>query len=392
MKNSRVRGTIRLLVLCARPETGAEARSEVGRLLAAGPDWEDLLAKADGEGLVPLLYWNLRSRGAAVPPDVMERLKIHYLRSLARNAQTAKDLEPFLRAVTAAGLKIVLTKGLRLASTIYPDPALRPFWDVDFFARPADWPAIRNILVAQGFEETAEAGTGPEAGDAAWAYSPYFRRNGLIVEFHFSLLGLHSPAGPARLEDMTAPPLAVRGTEVPILSPEHELCYLCLHAQQHSYQKLIWLADIAGLASRPGLDRDKIAGVCASLGIRASVHHGLRLAESLWPGSVPPDLAAGLRPRLLQRAALRFFWPEAAVAGRDALLAWPYDMPSLFSLWERKSPGAAVRVLSGLLFPPRRWLAQASGVPENSPRICLQYARRILRPLGLAARRLVNAR
>jgi len=392
MKTLCAARTTRLLVLCARPEPAGEARAEIGRLLSAGPDWESLLARAEGEGLLPLLYWSLRESSAAVPPDVRERLKIHYIKSLARNSQTAKDLEPFLRAVTDAGLKIVLTKGLRLASTVYPDLGLRPFWDVDFFARPADWPAIRSILEAQGFEETPESGTAPEAGDAAWAYSPYFRRNGLTVEFHFSLLGLHSPAGPARLEDMTAAPLAVRGAEVAVLSPEHELCYLCLHAQQHSYQKLIWLADIAGLVSHPGLDRDKFAGACASLGIRAPVHHGLRLAERLWPGSVPPEIMPRLRPRRLQRAALRFFWPETTVADREALPAWPYDMPSLFSLWERKSPGAAARVLSGLLFPPRRWLARTSGVPASSPRLYLQYARRILRPFGLAVRRLVNVR
>jgi hypothetical protein len=286
----------------------------------------------------------------------------------------------------------VLTKGLHLASTVYPDIALRPFWDVDFFASPADWRAVKKILNQQGFEETPERGPGAglAASDPGRAYSPYFRRDGLVLEFHFDVLGLHFPAGPELMEAMTAPPIPIGGTEVPVLSPAPELCYLCLHSQQHSYQKLIWLVDIAELAAKPGLNWDRVLEICSTLKICASVHHGLRLAEALWPGSIPREILLKLRPRAPQRAALRFFWPETSVASRKTSFPWPYDMPSFFSLWERKSPGLAVRTLAGVFFPPRPWLARASGVPENSPLIYYQYARRLSRPVGLAVRRLVN--
>lgn len=392
MKSLEASRAARLLVLCSRPKPGLGTRPEVRRLLDSGPDWERLLRKADDEGVLPLLYWNLRDWRDEVPPDILGRLKVHYLRNLARNTQLSREIEPFLRAVTDSGLKVVLTKGLRLASTIYPDIALRPFWDVDFFVRPADWPAVKKTLDEQGFEETPEPGTGAglAAGDPDRAYSPYFRRGGLVLEFHLSVLGLHFPLGPEPMEAMTTAPIPIFGTEVPVLSPESELCYLCLHAQQHSYQKLIWLADIAELASRPGLDWDGVLGVCGSLRIRASVYHGLRLAEELWPGSLPREILSKLRPGALQRAVLRFFWPEASVASRLTTLPWPYDMPSFFSLWEIGSPGLAVRTLAGVLFPPRHWLARASGVPENSPLIYYHYARRLSKPVGLAVRRIVN--
>ncbi len=382
----------RLLVLCSRPKPGLGIRPEVHRLLDSGPDWERLLIKADEEGVLPLLYWNLRDWRDAVPPDVLARLKVHYLRNLARNSQLSREIEPFLQAVTGSGLKVVLTKGLRLALTVYPDIALRPFWDVDFFVRPADWRAVKTILHGQSFEETPEPETGARlaAGDPDRAYSPYFRRGGLVLEFHFSVLGLHSPFGPDPMEALTAAPIPICGTEVPVLSPEAELCYLCLHAQQHSYQRLVWLVDIAELASKPGLDWGGVLGICRSLKVRASVYHGLRLVEELWPGSLPREILPTLRPGALQRAALRFFWPEASVAGRRATFPWPYDMPWLFSLWERRSLGLAVRTLAGVLFPPRHWLARASGVPENSPLIYYHYARRLSRPVGLAVRRLVN--
>jgi hypothetical protein len=384
----------RLLVLCARPEPGPGAELEVRGLLKAGLDWKLLLKRADEEGVLPLLYWNLRKWPRDVPPDVMGRLRIHYLRNLARNSQISRELEPLVRAVGNSGVRLVLTKGLRLASTIYPDIALRPFWDVDFLVHPADWRAVEKILQGQGFKETSAAGSWPSlaAESPDWTYSPYFRREDLILEFHFNVLGLHFPIGREPMDGMTAGPMAVRGTEVPILSPEYELCYLCLHAQQHSYQKLIWLTDIAELASRPDIDWDRVGDICRSLKIRSSVHHGLFLAETLWPGAVPREVLSRLRPRPLHGAALRFFWPEAVVSGREASFSWPYYMPSLFSLWERRSPGLAVRTLFGIFFPPRSWLTRATGVPENSFLIYYQYARRLSRPVGLALRRLANIR
>jgi hypothetical protein len=382
----------RLLVLCSRTEPGPETGPEFQALLASGPDWESILKRADEEGVLPLLYWNLRQRPEEVPPGVLERLRASYLRNLARNSQTSRELEPLLRAVRDSGVRAVLTKGLRLASTVYPDVGLRPFWDVDFFVNPADWGRLERILDGLGFVECPQQATaaGLPARDRDWTYSPYFRRGGLILEFHFNVLGLHFPVGPEPIGAFTAAPMTVGGTEVSVLSPEYELCYLCLHAQQHSYQKLIWLADIGELASRPGIDWDLVFDACGSLRIRASVLYGLRLVEKLWPGSVPTDVLLGVRPGPLERAALRFFWPEAAVVGRGVVLPWPYYMPSLFSLWERRSLALAARTLSGIFFPPRPWLGLASGTPGRSLLIYFQYARRLMRPVGLAVRRLAG--
>jgi len=116
------------------------------------------------------------------------------------------------------------------------------------------------------------------------------------------------------------------------------------------------------------------------------VFYGLHLANTLWPGAVPPGPLAELLPGPVERAGLRILWPEAAMAARRAAPAWPYYMPSLFSLWERKSPGLAVRTLRGILFPPRAWLAANCGLPPSSPRLYGRYLDRILRPVLTAAK------
>ncbi|MCJ7487050.1 MAG: nucleotidyltransferase family protein [Candidatus Aminicenantes bacterium] len=383
----------RLFVLCSRPAPGPGAGEEVLRLAGSVRDWNRAIGKAEEEGILPLLYWNLRDHPGAVPAAVLETLRRAFLRNLARTAQVYRDLELFLSSVRRAGLRAALTKGGRLALDLYPEPALRPFWDVDFIVHPADWPALKKILGDIGYTEAADSGGGPAAADPPldWTYSPYYRKDSLFLEFHFTPLGLHFPNREGDGLWSSASRLNVRGTEAMILPAEHELCYLCIHAQQHSYQRLIWLSDIAELSLRPGLDWDRVLRISQADRVRGPVFYGLHLANALWPGTVPPGPLAGLRPGFFERAGLSILWPAASTTARRTAPPWPYYMPSLFSLWERKSPGLAVRTLRGILFPPRAWLAVSCGLPSNSLRLYGRYFDRILRPLLTAAKRFTAA-
>ena len=381
----------RLFVLCSRPEPGPDAREEALRLAASISDWAGVIGRAEREGILPLLYWNLRDEPCAVPAAVLESLRLSYLRNLARNTLAYKELELFLESVRRAGLRAALTKGGRLALDIYPDVALRPFWDVDFIVHPSDWPALKKILGGLDFTE-ATGGEEPGPADTVldWTYSPYFRRGALFLEFHFGSLGLHV-AGVQETDPWPSScRLKVRSTEAMVLPAEHELCYLAIHAQQHSYARLIWLADIAEFAARPGLDWDRVVRICRAEGVRGPVYYGLHLAETLWPGSVPPGALTELRPGPVERAGLRFLWSEESLAARNGSPAWPYYMPSLFSLWERRNPALAVRTLGTIFFPRRAWIAATSGVPMNSPRLYGRYVERLLRPAVTAVRRLIE--
>jgi hypothetical protein len=67
-------------------------------------------------------------------------------------------------------------------------------------------------------------------------------------------------------------------------------------------------------------------------------------------------------------------------------------MPSLFSLWERRSPGLAAKTLASILFPPRTWMARVRRVPPSSPKLYIDYVRRLWRPVRQTAERLVRIR
>jgi len=384
----------RLLALCARPGDGADGEA-VRAAAAAVRDWDGFLARADREGLLPLVHWRLADRVETVPEPVRDRLRLAFLRQVARAARIYRELEPVLEFFRRAGLRAALTKGARLALDVYPDMALRPFWDVDFIVHPSDWPAVRDLLARLGFVETSGRPEGeglPPGRPLDWTFSPYYKKGSLFLEFHAHPLGLHFPD---RRQDgfwSSSGRLAVRGTAALVLPAENEICYLCVHAQQHSYDRLIWLADIARLAGRPGLDWDWVCRISREERIRGPVFYGLSLAETLWPGSVPASPRAALRPGPVESAGLRLLWPEAATAARREAPAWPYYMPSIFSLWERRDPVLAARTLREIFFPPRAWLASATGVAASSPRLYGRYLERVFRPAVTAARRLMGVK
>jgi hypothetical protein len=387
-----------LLVLGCHPAPDGADGGAALRLAAAAGNWDGALAKAEKEGVAPLLYWSLRDRPGTAPAAALDRLRLAFLKNLGRTTLVYREIEPFLAELRRSGLRAALTKGGRLALDAYPDPALRPFWDVDFIVHPDDWGGVRRILDGLGFVEAGETvpvnpvAVGASGPALDWTYSPYFRKGSIFLEFHAHPLGLHFPS-PA--EDgfwSSAGRLQVRGTEAMVLPAENELCYLCVHAQQHSYVRLIWLADIARLAGRPGLDWAWVCRIARDERIRGPVFYGLHLAESLWPGSVPAGPLAELRPGAIETAGLRRLWPVASVAARCQAEPWPYYMPSLFSLWERRDPVLAARTIGQIFFPPKAWLAAATGVPAGSPRLYGRYVERIFRPARMALRRILDTK
>jgi hypothetical protein len=65
-------------------------------------------------------------------------------------------------------------------------------------------------------------------------------------------------------------------------------------------------------------------------------------------------------------------------------------MPSVLSLWERKNPFLALRTVAAILFPPRAWMRAVAEGSAGTGGVLAAYVRRILRPMGLAARKILS--
>jgi len=378
----------RLLIRLSRIDPGERSLFLAREALSLPINWDAVIRKSVQEGVAPLVYRNLRSLSGLVPGKALDDLKSVFYRNALRNERLYRTASVLFRDIQRLGLRVAMTKGARLALTLYPDRGLRAFADIDLFVHPEDWLAFRKILDEQGFKaySARQSRFDPRNKSLHWTFSPYYRLGELLIELHFAYMGLHLPF--LSEDDLWASAGIIKDGDVEIqtLSPEYELCYLCLHALQHSYSRLLWLTDIAEFASRGNVDWSRAAGICRAEGITAGVRHGLDLANALWPGTVPENVLAKLQVTPLQARLLDLLWPAKSVLSRSESLLFPYYTPTFFVLLARKKPILAVWTLLRILFPPRSWVVESYSIPPYSPRILLHYAWRIYRPFQLILR------
>lgn len=381
-----------MLIFCSRLFPSGGSLSHVDNLLDSIEDWSSLIKQSAEEGVSPLLYKNLKLFHRKIPDFALERLRAIYLNNTGRNIYLIEKVKPLLQAINDCHLKVAVTKGARLAQTLYQDLGLRPFVDIDLVVHSGDWPKFEKLLRDFGYSPEEEVSlSGPKIKEEwDWTFRPNYRKGRLILEIHFHYLGLHFPSSYEEDFWENTQDITIEGEKCRVLSPEYELCYLCLHAMQHSYGKLIWLTDIAELSAAKNLNWDKVILICRREKIYAPVYYALHLVNILWPQTVSRDILERFRVSPLERWLLQFSWPEEHILERTVSLQFPYYAPTLFSLIERKKPVLFLKTLLRIYFPSRRWVASSHNFSVNSPKVYLHYAWRLSRPILLFARRLLK--
>jgi hypothetical protein len=316
---------------------GAELAAVLaGAWRATPPLWHDAagtlprLAPLLLRGAVAALAWRRlrQTQDARTPAGAL--LQDAYRLQALRSAVHDREVAEAFRFLRASGVEPVLGKGWA-AARLYPDPALRPYGDVDLYVAAESHAAATAVL--------------------------FSGRPVPPVDLH---------AGFAELDDRTPDDLAARlvtvevdGTGVRTFGAEDHLRLLCLHALRHGMIRPLWLCDIAaGIERRPaGFDWDRFqhgdrrrtAWAVAAVGLAHAVLgaslDGIPLAEpaSRLPRWLVPSvleewgrsraaqgarepMAAVLRHPSRLATALALRWPnavEATVGVGGAFGAWP---------------------------------------------------------------------
>jgi hypothetical protein len=113
--------------------------------------WQRLVEFAEEQRMAPLFLAHARQAGVELPEEA--RLQLHGLslrHTLASQARM-QVLDEVLRASQAAGIEVVLLKGVAMAHLAYPRPGLRPMRDIDLLTRPGRAGDLQRLLVEMGF-------------------------------------------------------------------------------------------------------------------------------------------------------------------------------------------------------------------------------------------------
>jgi len=262
---------------------------------AAGPlpavtNWPSLIEAAEYHGLTPLLHAKLSSC-PGIPEEITLRLRDAYLESAKRGLFLTARLLVLLDHFADAGIQSVPLKGPVLAEALYPDPALRPFSDLDLLVHERYVPAALRLLRGEGYQLAPHLEQLPPKA---------------LMRLGGDLILRSAQGGQADLKWETAPsdypfrfdaellwrslrPARLAGSPVAALSPECLMLFLCVHGAKHMWSRLMWLGDVRRLV-QAGVDWTAVMKLASETRCERPVLMGLLLAHDLLDAPVPEDI------------------------------------------------------------------------------------------------------
>lgn len=355
-------------------------RRDAARLakLFPGVDWPRLQLLAQEHGVLGQLAACLNGDSAAVASLEVKHSLLELRR--AQNFQTLRltaELFRLLELFAAQGISALVIKGPALAAQAYVDPSVRTYGDLDMLVRQRDIRRATELMIASGYQAAVPL-SAIDAGKIPGQYLFSMPDSKLLVELHNDLTLRYFPR-PLPLEDFFARKIRVPldAHEVPAPCVEDELVLICVHGAKHFWERLSWIADVAGLIARqPRIVWERAASTAKAVQAERLLHTGLRLAADVLHAELPEaisfrvqsDAAAGK----LAARALRWL-PAAGYAPPDLIER------SAFRLCMRGSFLAAPAYLLKLSLSPTEEDWQSGGAISSN-----RFLDTLRRPFRLA--------
>lgn len=256
-------------------------------------DWPRLLLLAEEHGVTARLAGCLNDCEASVVPSAIqqtlfERLRTLSVLTLALTAELFRLLEIF----AAHGISALVIKGPVLAVQAYGDPSLRSYGDLDLLVRQQDIRRATETMMASGYQAAVPLDA-IDAGRIPGQYLFAKPDSKLLVELHNDRTLRYFPR-PLPIADFFARQISVRidSREVPAPCLEDELVLVCVHGAKHFWERLSWIADVAGLVSRQkSIGWERATASARAVDAEHLLHTGLRLATGVLRAELPPPMA-----------------------------------------------------------------------------------------------------
>lgn len=331
--------------------TGLRTDAPTQRVALAGRRADVLLERVTRERLTGHLVAALRDGRLQAPTPVHDAATAAHRRMTWRVLQLEQVLLRVVDLLAAAGIDIRVLKGPALARTIYRDPAMRTFVDVDVLVPSRDVERATAVLASAGHQRRL-----PELRpgfDARFAKSVTFvDPSGCEVDLHRSLVvgpfGLLIPTDQLFVPPATA---EVARRRLPTLPMVEQMLHVCYHAALGDVPpRLASLRDVAEVLSRDMVELDPLLTTAERWEGQAVVARAVVLASQAFglPGSAIVDWAHEHRPTRREARLLAGYVSAHRSNSRKYL-----QSVAVISGVRHKAA-----YLTALLCPARRFLAQ----------------------------------
>jgi Uncharacterised nucleotidyltransferase len=346
------------------------------RQYLAAVDWPRLLLLAREHGVLGQLSTCMSDGDAfAISCEIKQALAEHRRTQNFLTLGLTGELFRLLELFNQNEIRALVIKGPVLAVEAYADPGMRGYGDLDLLVRQRDIPRATELLIAFGYQ-AAVALDAIRAGKIPGQYLFCKRDGKLLVELHNDLTLRYFPR-PLPIEDFFARQIRVRldAHEVPAPSLEDHLVLICVHGAKHFWERLGWIADLAGMVSRQArIDWQRARTSAKAVEANCMLDTGLRLAMDVLRAELPEPIAAGVRgdavaarlagqalrwlpaagyapPGLLERAAFRLRMRGNFLAAPGYLLR--LTLSPTEEDWQAAGQGSENQLLDALRRPLR---------------------------------------
>jgi len=217
-----------------------------------------------------------------------------------------------LLSLDQAEIPVICMRGVAVAEKLYGDrAALRPISDIDLLLDESQMLDAKQTLWNIGFRPDVK-------------YRNIYSRGDITIDLHHEPLGIEriqmwQYLTPLRIKHflLHAETGELAGETARLLHSRVNLPYLCFHAMKHSFERLIWLYDIALLAnevSEQGGWEDVLAGI-QEYQLERPCFYALSYVKRHLAAAVPDDLIESIRPEMgfVERSLFRRFMNHEAI-------------------------------------------------------------------------------
>lgn len=298
-------------------------------------DWREVAALAIRQRVGPLLF--SRSH-IPFPEEVRTTLRARAALSARRCLLQQAAFRELAAAVEPQAIPLMALKGLHLATSVYPNAALREMNDIDVLVRPEHVEPVSSAARRLGYRPVVEFPVARAIG--AMHHVPRFLNGKVGLEVHWRLA---TPGAPPRVEPddlwTVAEPSPLSG-HARQLSPEALLVHVCAHAGSHHLEQGIRpLCDVQAIITRFAgtLSWPLIVELARQWQCERSVALVLLLAQSTLGVAVRDDLPGALSIRRPSSSMLELAITQMLSETRDIYETSPAagELLSTRGLWAK---------------------------------------------------------
>jgi hypothetical protein len=283
-----------LIATCARCTFDDRQRRDIRAVLERGVDWERVLALAEKNFVLPLLFESLETLRELVPEAVYAWLAKQRKLVRFRGGLFVDELIRISASLEAIGITVLHYKGPVSSELLYGDRFRRTYFDLDFLVRREDLHAVSNLLRNDGYRADLDLDALSQEHYEREQKEHTFTSGLLCVEPHWSLTARRYPfpIDYARLWER-AVAYDLGGTKIRTFAPEDMLLVLSMAGAKGKWKRLQMVTDVAQLyrSMDPSLAVSALAHA-KRLGCERILLVGAHLAETLLQAPVPAAIRA----------------------------------------------------------------------------------------------------